>query len=59
MKSNLTSFLLLPLFCLAQASFKLKGKIVRNNSIEWADISISNSGRKIIDGSTSKQDGSF
>ena len=54
------SFLLLPLFCLAQASFKLKGKIASETiPLEWADISISNSEGKIIDGSTSKQDGSF
>jgi iron complex outermembrane receptor protein len=59
-KANLLIFLLLPLFCLAQASFKLKGKIVSETiPLEWADISISNSEGKIIDGSTSKQDGSF
>lgn len=59
-KVNLFIFLLLPLFCLAQASFKLKGKI-KNETIplEWADVSISNSEGKIIDGSTSKQNGSF
>ncbi len=59
-KVNLLIFLLLPLFCLAQASFKLKGKIASETiPLEWADISISNSEGKIIDGSTSKQDGSF
>jgi outer membrane receptor protein involved in Fe transport len=59
-KVNLLVFLLLPLFCLAQASFKLKGKIASETiPLEWADISISNSEGKIIDGSTSKQDGSF
>ena len=59
-KVNLLIFLLLPLFCLAQASFKLKGKITNETiPLEWADVSISNSEGKIIDGSTSKQDGSF
>ncbi|MFV8352058.1 TonB-dependent receptor domain-containing protein [Flavobacterium sp. XS2P14] len=59
-KVNLLTFLLLPLFCLAQASFKLKGKIVSETiPLEWADVSISNSEGKIIDGSTSKQNGSF
>jgi hypothetical protein len=59
-KANLLIFLLLPLFCLAQESFKLKGKIASETiPLEWADISISNSEGKIIDGSTSKQDGSF
>lgn len=59
-KATLLIFLILPLFCLAQASFKLKGKIANETiPLEWADISISNSEGKIIDGSTSKQDGSF
>lgn len=59
-KANLLIFLLLPLFCLAQASFKLKGKITNETiPLEWADVSISNSEGKIIDGSTSKQDGRF
>ncbi|WP_029269224.1 TonB-dependent receptor domain-containing protein [Flavobacterium sp. KJJ] len=58
-KANLLIFLLLPLFCLAQ-SFKLKGKIASETTpLEWADVSISNSEGKIIDGTTSKQDGSF
>ncbi|MBF4516531.1 TonB-dependent receptor [Flavobacterium sp. ANB] len=58
-KANLFIFLLLPIFCLAQ-SFKLKGKISNETSpLEWADISISNSEGKIIDGTTSKQDGTF
>lgn len=59
-KANLLIFLLLPLFCLAQASFKLKGKIANETiPLEWADVSISNSEAKIIDGTISKQDGSF
>lgn len=59
-KANLLIFLLLPLFCLAQTSFKLKGKIANETiPLEWADVSISNSEGKIIDGTISKQDGSF
>ena len=59
-KANLFIFLLLPLFCLAQTSFKLKGKIANETiPLEWADVSISNSEGKIIDGTISKQDGSF
>ncbi|KAF2508511.1 TonB-dependent receptor [Flavobacterium zhairuonense] len=58
-KLHLFIFLVLPLFCLAQ-SFQLKGKISSEKSpLEWAEISISNSEGKIIDGTTSKQDGSF
>ncbi|KAF2334910.1 TonB-dependent receptor domain-containing protein [Flavobacterium daemonense] len=58
-KLNLLIFLVLPLFCLAQ-SFQLKGKVSSEKSpLEWADVSISNSDGKIIDGTTSKQDGSF
>jgi hypothetical protein len=59
-KANLLIFLLLPLFCLAQASYKLKGKIANETTpLEWVDISVSNSAGKIIDGTLSKQDGSF
>lgn len=59
-KANLLIFLLLPLFCLAQASFKLKGKVSGETiPLEWADISVSNSEGKIIDGTTTKQDGTF
>ena len=59
-KTNLLIFLLLPLFCLAQASFKLKGNITsETTSLEWADVSILNSEGKIIDGMTTKQDGYF
>ncbi len=58
-KLNSLIFLLFPLFCLAQ-SFQLKGKISSEKSpLEWADISISNLEGKIIDGTTTKQDGSF
>lgn len=59
-KANLVIFLVLPLFCLAQATFKLKGKIVNEKMpLEWADVSISNSEGKIVDGTTTKQDGTF
>jgi iron complex outermembrane receptor protein len=59
-KVNLLIFLLLPLFCLAQAPLKLKGKIASETTpLEWADVSISNSDGKIIDGTTTKQDGTF
>jgi iron complex outermembrane receptor protein len=59
-KTNLLIFLVLPLFCLAQSTFKLKGKIAsQTTSLEWANISVSNSEGKIIDGVTSQQDGSF
>ena len=52
-KVNLLIFLILPLFCLAQTSFKLKGKIANQIiPLEWADVSISNSEGKIIGGST-------
>ncbi|AWK05222.1 TonB-dependent receptor [Flavobacterium crocinum] len=58
-KATLLIFLVLPLFCLAQ-SFKLKGKITSEKmSLEWADISISSLEGKIIDGTTTKQDGTF
>lgn len=53
-------FLLLPLFCVAQTTVKLKGKIASETTVlEWADISISNLEGKIVDGTTSKKDGSF
>lgn len=59
-KLHLLIFLVLPLFCLAQSTLKLKGKIKSENApLEWANVSISNSERKIIDGTTTKQDGSF
>ena len=59
-KANLLIFLLLPLFCVAQSTFKLKGKVSGETTpLEWADISIFNSEGKIIDGTTTKQDGTF
>jgi len=57
-KLNLLILLLLPLFCLAQST--LKGKVAsETKSLEWAEISILNKGGKIIDGTTTKEDGSF
>ncbi|KAF2331720.1 outer membrane beta-barrel family protein [Flavobacterium ginsenosidimutans] len=59
-KTHLLIFLVLPLFCLAQSTLKLKGKIVSETMpLEWAEVSILNSEGKIIDGTTAKQDGSF
>jgi hypothetical protein len=59
-KVNLLILLILPLFCVAQSTLKLKGKITsETTSLEWADVSILNSEGKIIDGTTTKQDGSF
>ncbi|WP_286967663.1 TonB-dependent receptor domain-containing protein [Flavobacterium sp. UBA4854] len=57
-KLNLLILLLLPLFCLAQST--LKGKVAsETKSLEWAEISILNMEGKIIDGTTTKEDGSF
>ncbi|GAA3731848.1 MULTISPECIES: TonB-dependent receptor domain-containing protein [Flavobacterium] len=57
-KLNLLILLLLPLFCLAQST--LKGKVAsETKSLEWAEISIVNMEGKIIDGTTTKEDGSF
>ena len=59
-KTILLIFLLLPLFCLAQETVKLKGTITsENRPLQWATVSISNLDGKIINGTTSQQDGSF
>jgi hypothetical protein len=59
-KVNHLILLVLPLFCLAQSTLRLKGKITsETTSLEWADVSIINAEGKIIDGTTTKQDGSF
>lgn len=59
-KTILLIFLLLPLFCLAQETVKLKGTITTENTpLQWATVSISNLDGKIINGTTSQQDGSF
>ncbi|TDE42716.1 TonB-dependent receptor [Flavobacterium rhamnosiphilum] len=59
-KTNLLIFLLLPLFCLAQTSFKLNGKIAdEKTSLAWTDVVIVNQEGKIINGATTKEDGSF
>lgn len=59
-KLNLFIFLLLPLFCLAQASFKLNGKVADEKMpLAWTDVVILNQEGKIINGATTKEDGSF
>lgn len=59
-KLHLLIFLVLPLFCLAQSTLKLKGKIISEKApLEWANVSVTNSEGKIINGTTSKSDGSF
>ncbi|OUL60350.1 TonB-dependent receptor domain-containing protein [Flavobacterium sp. AJR] len=53
-------FMLLPLFCLAQTSFKLNGKIAdEKTAVVWTDVVILNQDGKIINGVTTKEDGSF
>ena len=50
----------MPLFCLAQTSFKLNGKIANEKTpIAWTDVVILNQDGKIINGTTTKEDGSF
>ncbi|KFF09739.1 TonB-dependent receptor domain-containing protein [Flavobacterium hydatis] len=57
---NLFIFLLLPLFCLAQTTLKLNGKVADEKaSVAWADVVILNQEGKIINGATTKEDGSF
>jgi hypothetical protein len=57
-KLNLLILLLLPLFCLAQSA--LKGKVAsETQSVQWAEILILNKEGKIINGATTKEDGSF
>ena len=57
-KLNLLILLLLPLFCLAQST--LKGKVAsETQSVQWAEISTLNKEGKIINGATTKEDGSF
>ncbi|MEN2412721.1 TonB-dependent receptor domain-containing protein [Flavobacterium mesophilum] len=59
-KLHLLIFLVLPLFCLAQSTLKVKGKIAsETKSLEWAKVSISTIEGKIIDGTMAKEDGSF
>jgi len=53
-------FLLLPLFCLAQTSFKVNGKIADEKTpVAWIDVVILNQEGKIINGTTTKEDGTF
>ncbi|UTN02214.1 TonB-dependent receptor [Flavobacterium bizetiae] len=59
-KANLLIFLLMPLFCLAQSTVKLKGKISgKTTLLEWAGVSILNAEGKIVGGTTSTKDGTF
>ncbi|MEO8533697.1 MAG: TonB-dependent receptor [Flavobacterium sp.] len=59
-KANLFILLLLPFFCLAQSTLKLKGKITDETaSLPWENIVISTPEGKIVGGTTSKEDGSF
>ena len=59
-KVNLIIFLLLPLFCLAQSTFKLKGKITEEKtSLGWSNVIVSTQNGKIVDGTTTKEDGTF
>jgi iron complex outermembrane receptor protein len=59
-KLHLLIFLVLPLFSMAQSTLKLKGKIASERTpLEWTDISILNQEGKIINGTISKEDGSF
>jgi len=59
-KVDLFIFLLLPLFCLAQTSFKLNGKVADEKTpVAWTDVVILNQEGKIINGATTKEDGSF
>ncbi|MBZ4034657.1 TonB-dependent receptor family protein [Flavobacterium sp. 17A] len=53
-------FLLLPLFCIAQKDIKVNGKVTDEKApIAWTDVVILNQEGKIINGTTTKEDGSF
>jgi iron complex outermembrane recepter protein len=59
-KAIVTIFLLLPLFCLSQIIFTLKGKVTdANQSIESANVILTSTEGKYITGTTTKTDGSF
>ncbi len=59
-KLNLLIFLVMPLFCLAQSTVKIKGKVAnQTTALEWADVSILNSEGKIIHGTTTQKEGVF
>ncbi len=59
-KTNLFIFLVLPLFCLAQSTSQLKGKLSDGTSpLAWENIIVSISEGKIVGGTTSKEDGTF
>jgi len=59
-KTNLIIFLLLPLFCLAQSSLKLKGKVSDAIApLAWANVIVSNPDGKIVNETTTKDEGTF
>jgi iron complex outermembrane recepter protein len=59
-KATLIIFLLLPVFCLSQTIFVLKGKVTDTNlPIAWANVILTNSQGKHITGTTTKTDGNF
>ena len=59
-KANLFILLLLPLFCLAQSTLKLKGQLSDGAApLAFENITISTPEGKIIGGTTSKEDGTF
>ncbi|WP_166926093.1 TonB-dependent receptor domain-containing protein [Flavobacterium poyangense] len=59
-KANLFIFLLLPFFCLAQSTLKLKGKIADETaSLPWGNIVISTPEGKVVSGTTSNEEGTF
>lgn len=59
-KANLFIFLLLPLFCLAQSTLQLKGKLSDGaTSLAWENVVVSTTEGKIVGGTATKEDGSF
>ncbi|MEO8253046.1 MAG: outer membrane beta-barrel family protein [Flavobacterium sp.] len=59
-KGSLFIFLLVPFFCFAQTSLKINGKIAdEKNPLAWTDVVLLNQDGKIINGATTKEDGSF
>lgn len=59
-KANLFIFLLLPLFCLAQSTLQLKGKLSDGiTPLAWENIIILTPEGKIVGGTTSTEDGTF
>lgn len=59
-KASLITFLLLPLICLSQTVYILKGKVTDTNvPVPWANVLLSSAEGKYITGGTTKNDGSF